>query len=422
MNRFALVAAFILIAFPGLALAEFSSENAKSIALVYSNQDEAVAIPSDFAYLQYEGVTYWYAYFTPQDSTLRNLVLVIRQDGNEGTLETNKDVLRALVGVDYDLETLRILKERGIAFKDLKNVIDSLKFQLDNVDLPVIEGIKRQSEEDMTRVDDALFGVQTSADDAVTKLQEGMDYYENFQVTASTQDIIVSDLELVMDRYGEALDYVHAFVGKADDYQKAVSEKQREVTDASIAGELAKLGNLKVKDAVLKSYNASLAQNRREIADRELKKDRAISDTINSIFFRKARKDAQLAYDKVKNAKVIESLLSQQNEAVLKDCKLSTTDLKKRWDAIVSVMDPAIPRDASEYEKVPGKIAQAQDIANNLNSRLRSCLTATPKPTPGPEGPDYGGLAWPAAIIIIVVLAAYYLSGYLKRKPEEEQE
>ncbi|HLC48092.1 MAG TPA: hypothetical protein VJI13_03375 [Candidatus Norongarragalinales archaeon] len=415
------ILAALLLLFPVHA-AEFSSENVKEIAKVYSDQDEAFVIPSQFKSLQYNGETFWFAYFTPQDSTSKNLVLVIRQEGNSGVLELREDVLKVLYAVDYDLETLTRLKENGIGFEDLKNVIDSLKFQIDNTELPVIDNIKRQSTEDMTRVDDALFGLQTSTDDALSRIQEGMDYYENFQASAAIQDVIIADLDLVMQRYTESLDYIHAFAGKEDNYQKALSEKRKEVTDPSVAAELSKLGNLKVKDAVVKSYNASLAQKRKILPERKAAREKAIVDMINSLFYRKARKDAQTAYEGAQKAGMIESLLSARNELSLKDCRLSNSDLKKRWEAIRSVMDPTQPVGAEEYGRVPEKVAQAEQVAQNLNTRLNSCLNSTPTPTPEPEGSDYRGVLGPIILVIIVILAAYYLNGYMKRKPEDAEE
>ncbi|MEK6954827.1 MAG: hypothetical protein AABX01_07485 [Candidatus Micrarchaeota archaeon] len=411
---------FGLIYLFNFASALFSSENVQTIAFVYGNKDEAVEVPKDLNPIIYDGKTYWHAYIQPQDSKVKNLIIIVRQEGDEGILEENEGTLRELYSLDYDLESLQILRDRGISFQDLRNIMDSLKFQLDSVETPIIDNIKRQSDEDLTEIDDSLFRVQNAADDALSRIMEGIDSYETFISNIAYQDLVPSDLELIMERYDGSVNYFHDFVGAADKYQKAVQDRQKTIGDPAVATELAKLANFKVKDSVLRSYNASLALKKKEFSDRKMKRERFVNDTIYSLQYRKARTNAQYAYTRAKNAKVIDSLLAQQNEPALNSCRLSNADLLKRWDAIEAVMDPSFPRDTSAYLQVPEKVAKAEEVAANLNDRLKSCINATPRPTtPAPEGFDYKGLLMPASLLIILVLAAYYLNGYMKRKPED---
>lgn len=408
----------LLLAVPSNA--DFSSENVKNFALVYSTRDEAVVVPAEFQPAIYKEDTYWFAYLTPQDSDQKNLILIIRQTDQGGVLETTEETLKFLYSLDYDLDTLRMLKERGIAFADLKNVMDSLKYQIENTERPVLENIKLQSELDFSKIDDALLDMESSADDALTLIGDGIAYEEVFRQSFGSQEVTSADLENVLETHGRGVTAIHSFIGVAEKYQKSVAEMQLKPEAQLIASELAKLGNLKVKDAVLQSYNASLALKMREVELREGRKDSQVQDAIYSFFLRKARVEAQDAYDRAAASSPIESLLSAQNELSLKDCKLSNADLRKKWDLVKSIMNPAQPHSAQDYGNVPRLVSEAVAQADNLNSRLNSCLNASPAPQPTPQGFDYRGIAMPAVFLVVLVLAAYYLNNYMKRKPDEE--
>lgn len=414
------VALLLLMPIPLHAL---SSASVQELVIDYSTKDEAVVVPSELNPIIYKDFTYWFSYFTPQDSTRKNLVLIVRQTTPEaGVLETSEATLRTLYSLDFDMETLQMEKDKGVAFGDLKNIIDSLKFQLENTETMGLESIKRQSDEDFTKIEDALTEVKDAADDAQLTIQDGTDYLENFKISATTQEILLDDLGIVFDKYDESVRLFYVLAGRADKYQKAVAEKQADITESGIASELGKLGNLKVRDAVLRSYNASLSQQKKEIDLRFALKARSINDTISSFYFRKAKTEAENAYKTARENPLIESLLSPSNELALKDCRLSNAELKKNWGIIKTMMDPFTPHKTKEYEQVPAKIAQARSMAENLDRRLKSCISATPSPTPSPEGFDFRGIAAPLALIAVLALAAYYLNGYLKRKPEEGAE
>ncbi len=419
-RKFIAVFFLLILLILNSANAAFSSESVKNIALVYSDKDEAVVVPSEYNPLIYKDEMYWYAYFTPQDSKQKNLVLIIRQEGDNGFLETREKELRVLYSIDFDLETLQFLREQGISFGDLENVIESLRFQIDNVEMPTLENVRKQSLEDFSKIDDALYDLQIASEDTLTFIQEGGGYLENFRTSAAYQEVLIDDLELVMRRHFDTIDSIHVFVDRAEIYKKVVAEKQIEVSDQAIAVELAKLGNLKVKDSVLKSYNASLAQKRKQVEARISRRDAQVNDTIFSLYFRKSKTEAQTAYDRAVSAGLIDSLLSPQNELALKDCGLSNKDLKDKWNAVKVAMDPFQPHSVQEYELVPIKLNEAERMAENLNKRLRDCIGATATPTPEPDGFDWRSIAGPAILVMLAILAFYYLSSYFKKKPEDE--
>ncbi|MFH0971877.1 MAG: hypothetical protein V1835_04905 [Candidatus Micrarchaeota archaeon] len=398
------------------------SESVKKYVQYYSNQDEGVVVPSEMNPITYKENIYWHVYFTPQDSaTTKNLIVIVREVAGSPFLETDPEILRAMYSIDYDMESLQLLKDNGIAFEDLKNVIDSLKYQLENSETPILENIKKQSEEDYTKIEDSLSDLKITADDSLAFIQDGAGFLENFKATATSQEIEIGDLNDAFKKYDDSVVSIYDFSAEVYKYQQAVSEKQLELSGMPIASELSKLANLKVRDSVIQSYNASLNQKKRVFDAKRNRKSTAVNDTIQSFFSRKAYTEASNAYGSKDNSGIL-SLLSSTNELSLKDCKLSNAELKKKWMAVQTAMDPQQSHSTKEYELVPAKIAEARKIAENLNSRLTGCLNATPTASVKPADNGLGKYAMPAIIIVVLILAAYYLNSYLKKKPEEENQ
>ncbi len=403
--------ALVLICCP--AAAQLSTSKLIDYGKYYGNQDEAVMPSERLNPLIYRDDFYWTIYLTPQDSTtVKNLIIIVRQVGDGGTMETREDVLRLLYGLDYDLDSLELASQKGIGLGGLRNVMQSVKSQLES-DGILLENIKRQSDEDFQGIEDELREAQAGADDALVILQEGTDYLDAFLAAGSEQEVVFDDLELVMEKYDDSLDAIFGFSGAADKYQKAVIGKQLEIEDAAIASELSKLANLKVEDALFKSYNASLSQKRKEYDVRNAKKERAVNDYIYSLYSRKQKVEATSAYDGAKDEGIIDTLLSPRNSAVLKECGVNAAELKRRWSAIETSME------LQEYELVPLKVLEASEIAQNLNTKLTDCLAATPKPTASPSGFDAGKYAAPAAFIILLAIAFLYFNNYFRKKNEE---
>ncbi|MFH1258102.1 MAG: hypothetical protein ABIG96_04425 [Candidatus Micrarchaeota archaeon] len=395
-----------------------SYDKVKDASQYYANKgEEQVVVPTEMSPLIYNDVNYFFAYLAPQDAQeVKNLVLIIREEGEQGRLETREDVLKLMYSVDYDLDSIKALRDRKIGLEDLKNVVSSLKNQIDNSESAILENIKRQSEDDFTSIDDALYDMQSSIDDAEAVVDDGLIAKENFYASATTTEISQTDLQDVISKNEDAINSFYRFAADAELYQKAVSQKLLETKDQQVASELSKIGNLKVGDAILKSYNASLAQKKKDFDIRKSRKSALLNDSIQSLYARKAKVEARNAFAASQQKGLIDSLVSSKNDLIIKQCKLSSEELKRRWEAIKTAMD------MQEYELVPLKLMEAEEIADNLNSRLQGCVSATATPTAKPSGFDYKGLILPAVVVLAIVFAVIYLGNYMKPKGDEIQE
>ncbi len=420
MARILFILAAVLVILLGSTVFALSSADVQNIVKGYS-KEEKVVVQLGFNPVIYKENYYWFAYFTPQDSDDKNLVLIVKEFEGQGYLETNELTLRPLYEIDYDMETFGLMQNIELSSEDLKNVMEDLKSQLE-AEEPLLENIKANSEADFSNIDDAISDAKTAADDSLAILQEAIELRERFKTEATTQELLPSDLTEAIRKYESGIKSAMDFSGKAAKYQKAVVEKQLEIKEQSIVSELAKLGNLKVKNALVKSYNASLTQKFKQYESRKTRKSAVVNDTISSLFFRKAKTTAEQRFNEAKQNVMIGSLLSSKNELALKDCKLSNSDLKKKWEQVTTVMDPFYNANTKEYEIVPSKISEATTLAESLNNRLQKCVNATPTPAEKPSAFDLKGAMPFVVFAIILGLIGFYLKGKMGQKQEENAE
>ncbi|MEK6843165.1 MAG: hypothetical protein AABY04_01635, partial [Candidatus Micrarchaeota archaeon] len=95
MARILFILAAVLVILLGSTVFALSSADVQNIVKGYS-KEEKVVVQLGFNPVIYKENYYWFAYFTPQDSDDKNLVLIVKEFEGQGYLETNELTLRPL--------------------------------------------------------------------------------------------------------------------------------------------------------------------------------------------------------------------------------------------------------------------------------------------------------------------------------------
>lgn len=416
-----------LLLFAALPLlsSSVSSEQAKEVAKAYLLQGE-VAVIGQYNPLEVGSDKFWLLYVAPQDAPkTKNLVVVVRDEGEIASLETREETLKELHGIDFDVDLLSFIQERKVSYDDLEKTLQAVKAKVSSNARPGLDRIEAQqsSYPDLSfeDVSSLLRDLEDEAERAEEKISDGRSYQTTF-----AQTFFASDLRLALDGYDDAFDGLSALVKAAESYHKAVDEKQKEVSKAGLPLEVASTLS-KSLDAIRdvgidESFESGLlSPSRREYENRLSRKDSQVNDSIRGFYFRKAKVEAQKAYsDSLARTYSPEALLSPRYKVDLESCALSTRELKGKWLAVKQVMLSASAT-TEEYSKIPFAVDEANALAESVAGKLEKCINAPPTTTPRPvtKPTDY---TTPILFVAFVGVAGYFAYRFMQQRGAQEEE
>ena len=409
---------FVLFLLLSASISSISIEQAKSIGGKYlSGTGETLYVSSELP-ITYKGERYWLLYYAPQDSPQSKGIVVAVND-YEGAIETKEDTLKQLYGIDFDIDLLNFIKQRQISYSDLKTSLDKSRSKIASNGRAGLGTLESQSAKypslSFSDVDNALQELEDKASSVSSSLDDNYQHQLSFEQTYEAEE-----LALGLKLYNSTFDSFSELVAVANKYRTAVSEKQKEVLKSNLPDATVLYNSLDVmKDIELDaSLTSMISSRRKEIDVRISKKDNYVNDTVSSFYFRKAKVEATGAYAEQKQK--VENLLSANQKINLDSCKISTKELKTKWEEIRRVMEIETSS-AEQYFQIPAKVSSAGALADSLNQQLTTCLQGSPTIVPIQKTQDYSQIAVGVFFVAIIGYAVYQFRKQQMKAQDEQQ-
>ncbi len=423
MPKPALFLFFIFSAFL-FPLSAVSSEAAKSVAAHYLLTGE-VAVVGPFNPLQVAGEPFWIVYFAPQDAKeSKNLVLVVKDEGENAVLETRESLLKEVFELDFQLDALKQLEDHKASFDALDPVVQGVLVKIRSNARLGLDRITAQQDSypalSFEDVSVALQDVEDRAQLASDRIQEGKTYQSSFSQTFYSEDLI-----LAVEHYPSVFEALLALSDAVDTYHQKIDEKQNDVSKGKLSREVAESLSTSLESirdvGIDASFRNFLDPRKRDYELRLSRKDSQINDTLSSFYFRKAKVEAKDAYDASRQREVPpETLLSESYRSDFEACQISTRELQGKWLSIKQTMALSSAT-VEQYSEIPSQVVEANALADSLAEKLRRCLQgSTPTPVPKPSaGQDNVRNFLIVAFVAIVGFLAYQ---FYKRQQLQAEE
>ncbi|MFH1106605.1 MAG: hypothetical protein V1787_01795 [Candidatus Micrarchaeota archaeon] len=417
------VLALLLAALPFLPQA-ISSEQAKAVAERYLLKGE-VAVIGQYNPIEDGSERFWLIYLAPQDSPqTKNLIVLVREEGEAATLETREDMLTRLYSIDFDADVISFIHGRKFSYDDLEKTVQAVKAKLSGNARPGLDRIEAQQDSYPGLSFDEISSLLTDLEDGADRAQETITDGRAYQTTF-LQLFFASDLGIALDSYNGTFDELSALVRSSELYQKAIDGKQREVSTAGLDLEIASTLSKSLESirdvGIDNTFETFLSRSRRDYEGRIAHKDSQVNNSVTGFLFRKSKVEAQAAYDSAFDRQYSpDALLNPKYAADFASCKLSTRELQGKWLSIKQAMGSS-SASREQYEKIPFSVAEANALADQLGTSLDRCLNAPPSPTPVP--PKQTDYTTPILVVAFVAVAAYFfLRMRQQQRPADEEE
>lgn len=425
-GRIVAAASFFFLALLFLPAHAISSEQAKATASVYLLQGEVVIV-GDRNPLELAGDKYWVLYFAPQDQKdVKNLLVVVKDDGATPTLEVRPSILEEVYGIDFDASLLDFIAARQLSFDKLDQRVQEVlvKSQANaRVGLDRIQS-QQASYPDLSfdAIGSALQDVEDRAQSISDGIRDGQASETSFRQTFNSDD-----LKLALTQYNASFDALVLLSADVDAYHKALDDEQKLVTKAKLPADVADSLSKSldgIRDVGMDpSFLAQLAPVRRSLDTQYARRDAQINDTSSSFFFRMYKVDAGKAFDAA-NAREVppDALLSEKFKSDFSVCRISTKDLQTQWVPVKEAMASSATT-AGQYAALPAQIQAAVSTTDSLYARLNTCVQGTPPtPTPAPSNPAADLLSKGGWIVLLAIVGFLAFRYYQKKKMEQEEQ
>lgn len=353
-----------------------------------------------------------YVFYYPLSSA-RRMIAVVRQDDGE-LLRDETRLERAAAGLYADLVLRDYVRAKGFSADTLYTAIDSsqgvLEDQYAKLQVFQTQTTAKYPQLSFQELENRLDVLRSKADVLKLQLSNTISEEQLYLQAPSAEGS-----GIVLAQYNASFTALFDYLAAYDDYNKAITNAERQLYEQSIPDPDNKNINTNLENlrdiGISSLYSkAKTVDPRKGLSTLLAQSDQWVQDSVSSFAFQDLSCRANAAYDEA----LPQYRSVVQNEASLRSAGFGrdVQEIKSDWVLIQEAHDK---RNAEGYQYVldntPKISAQITDLKDRYNR-----LTA-PTPTPKPKA-ESDPTTW---IILILLLALGAYGVYLYRKKQQEE-
>ncbi len=398
-----------LLLFCPLALAVSSSEALEALGVCLQENNPQLQ-PLGQTFLMDDAPHYVFYY--PLSSARRMVAAVDQEDGQ--LLRDEAQLNRLANGLYNELVLRDYVKAKGFSADTLLTAIESsqgvLEDQYAKVQVFQTQTTERYPQLSFQELENRLDILRSKADLLKLQLSNTISEEQFYQSAPGTEGA-----GIVIQQYNASFTALFDYLSAYDDYNKAITNAERQLYEKSIPDpdnkdintNLENLRNIGITSLYAK---AKTTDPRKGLSSLIAQRDQWVTDSVSSFAFQDLSCRANAAYDEA----LPEYRSIVQSESLIRSVGLEREikNIKTDWAQIEEAHDQ---RTAESYQYVLDNVPKFKQQTAELKERYNRLIAPTPTPKPPVESDP---TTW---IILIIVLALGAYGFYMYRKKQQEE-